>query len=210
MRVVSSEALAWLGWLLTLSSSIGTKAAGLNASEWAAWVQAVFSLVAIAVVIWQNWTEKRRRERERDDRAQVVAARLSVWLGEIGGRIDLSLMQLESLRGTDRLLHPLERLGLKLNVVGRIDDTMSDLHYLRAGSADIAQLAYFANFFDAFVDNQTAAIIARSAGSLGASQSDLTEFYSAVENQLKNMKQLHTNTERHISPLIDVAIEQER
>ena len=74
LHAVGSEVLAWLGWLLALPGSIATKAAAMNASEWAAWVQAVFSLVAIGVIIWQNFVEKRRRERDRDDRAMVVAA----------------------------------------------------------------------------------------------------------------------------------------
>ena len=180
-------------------------------------MQAIFSVVAIVAgfgtVIYQNRHSDEMQESDRASRAEVVALRLSVWLGEIGGRIDMSFLRLQNLLNTERTLQPLARIGpeLKLNMVGRIDDVMSDLHYLRAGSGDVAQLAYFANFFDAFVDNQTAIVIESvKPPSLGASKSVLEEFYSAVENQLKNMKQLHTNATRHLSPLIDSAIQKER
>ena len=84
---------------------------------------------------------------------------------------------------------------------------MSDLHYLTAGAGDIAQLDYFARFFDAFVDNQT---VTAGAWPQLSSGKQSGEFYDAAENQLKNMKQLHQNAERHLSPLIEGAIGKER
>ena len=189
----------------------------MDSAASAAWVQAIFSVVAIVAgfgtVIYQNRHSDKMQESDRDSRAEVVALRLSVWLGEIGGRIDMSLLQLEKLLNAEGVVQPLTGIGpgLKLNMVGRIDDIMSDLHYLRAGSGDIAQLAYFANFFDAFIDNQiTATMAAAKPQGLGGSKSALEESFSAVENQLKNMKQLHTNAVRRLSPLIDGAIQNER
>ena len=63
----------------------------LKAGDWAAWVQAVGSIAAVCagfgyVYVQTRWQDE-RRERDRADRAEVVAYRLSGWLGEVGLRV---------------------------------------------------------------------------------------------------------------------------
>lgn len=210
-----ADTIAWLEWLAGLPGGMAAKAENMEASAWAAWVQAIGSILAIVAgfgtVVYQNRHSDKAQESDRKSRAEIVALRLSVWLGEIGGRIDNSLLRLQKSLNTERMLPNVVLIGpeLKLNVVGRIDDVMSDLHYLRAGSGDIALLAYFANFFDAFINNQITATMQR-LGDGKSDYSELKEFYSSVANQLNNMKNLHTNATRHLSPLIDTAIQKER
>ncbi len=185
----------------------------MDASAWAAWVQAIGSILAIGAgfgsVIYQNHYTTKREAVDRRSRAEVVALRLSVWLGEIGGRIDTSLLRLEHFKAT-RL--PVDEAApqLKLGAVGQVDAVMSDLHYLTAGAGDVAQLDTFARFFNAFVENQAAAFTQAFKAKRFADAPGMGEFYASVENQLRNMKQLHTNAERHLSPLIDGAVGKER
>lgn len=63
----------------------------MNAGELAAWVQAIGSILAILAgfgfVFLQNRLANRQRMRDRADRAEVVAYRLSGWLSEVGSRV---------------------------------------------------------------------------------------------------------------------------
>ena len=124
MDAVGSEVLAWLGWLLALPGSIAIKAAGMNASEWAAWVQAVGSILAIVAgfgtVFYQNRHTDKMQESDRKSRAEVVALRLSVWLSEIGGRVDISLLRLQKLLNTELPLQPLTKIGFITRVSKRV------------------------------------------------------------------------------------------
>jgi len=72
----------------------------LRASDWAAWVQAVGSIAAICAGFWTAYRQNKRAsklrqddrkeaERDRASRAEVVAARLSGWLGEASSRITI-------------------------------------------------------------------------------------------------------------------------
>ena len=79
---------------------------------------------------------------------------------------------------------------------------MSDLHYLRLGAGDIAQLDFHLRFFDAYLD------MANARGLLPVGE--LAIFYSSVESQLANMRALHGSAERHLAPIIDAAVAKER
>jgi hypothetical protein len=196
LHAVGPEVLAWLGWLVALPCSIATKAAGMDASAWAAWVQAVFSLAAIGVVIRQNYLEKKRRERDRDDRATVVAARLSIWLVEIGALIEIRLDQLDKeIAGIRRRYSTLSKY--KLSVSGEIDSVMSDLHYLRKGSADVAQLDAFSKEYDMLIDK---AVINETQDGV----------HGELARHLENMKKLHANAARLLGPLVSDAVDNER
>jgi hypothetical protein len=181
-------------WLVTLPDGIATKAGKLSASEWAAWVQAIFSIIAICVVIGQNFLEKWRKERDRDDRAKVVVAGLSVWLGEIGSLVEIRLQDLQKI-----MIVPKEfwSYPARLDVSGGIESVMTDLHYLRKGSADVAQLHFFSKEFDKLIDK------AHGDASSPRIQPDLL-------NRLKNMKQLHGNAMRLLEPVMQDAVKDER
>lgn len=216
MHAVGGEALAWLGWLLALPISIATKAAGMDASAWAAWVQAVFSVIAIGVgfgsVVYQNRRTDQSEEAERERRAEVVAYRLSGWIVEIGGRIDLALQtchaQLsKASQGPPRLVSDLIaelRLGMELGIEG----VLPELHYLSSGSGDIAQLDYFTRFFDGWLDRT--AITKPGQGPQMMAGPSLREFYEYAERQLTMMKTLHTDAARHIAALVEQAIKKGR
>jgi hypothetical protein len=136
----------------------------LKAGDWAAWMQAVGSIAAICAgfgtVYWQNRKAEELREqdrvlgeRDRADRAEVVAFRLSGWLSEVGSRIQLSSEYYDDIRKHFPMPEPFRIISqVKLDMVVGIEGVMSDLHYLKAGSGDIAQLDFHARFFDAFLD----------------------------------------------------------
>jgi hypothetical protein len=194
LHAVEPEVLAWLGWLVALPCRITTKAAGMDASAWAAWVQAVFSVIAISVVIAQNVLEKWRRERDRDDRAKVVVAGLSVWLAEIGSLVEIRMQDLQKIMSLPKVFWS---YPARLDVSGGIESVMSDLHYLRKGSADVAQLHFFSKEFDNLIDK------AHGDASSPKIQPDLL-------NRLKNMKQLHGNAMRLLEPIMQDAVKDER
>jgi hypothetical protein len=81
MDAVGSEARAWLDRLLALPNNIATKVAGMDATAWAAWVQAVGSVLAIGAGFLTMYLQNRRADNalraERRSRAEVVALRLS-------------------------------------------------------------------------------------------------------------------------------------
>ena len=104
-----------------------------------------------------RWQDE-RRERDRADRAEVVAYRLSGWLGEVGSRVRERCQfyqNFKNARDHSDEDHPLQlRAPLKLNArkLGEdcgIEGVMSDVHYLRGGSGDIAKLDFQARSFDA-------------------------------------------------------------
>ena len=86
--------------------------------------------------------------RDRADRAEVVAYRLSGWVGKVGSRVGERCQFYQKFKNTrdhSDENHPLEiraplKLGVrKLDEDCGIESVMSDLHYLRSGSRDIAQ-----------------------------------------------------------------------
>lgn len=128
-----------------------------DATGWAA-IQAVGSIAAIfagfAFVLLQNGLESCHAKRERADRATVVAYRVSGWLAEVGTRVKLKQDRYYLIRKHNpKLPHPGE-IGreLKFNMVVGIDELMSDLHYLKKGAGDVAQLDYFIKSYDDLLD----------------------------------------------------------
>jgi hypothetical protein len=83
--------LAVLAW----GGCMANKAAGMDASAWAAWVQAGGSILAILAGFGTMYVQNRlasiTRERERKRRAEVVAFRLGGWLTDTGVSLDLAL-----------------------------------------------------------------------------------------------------------------------
>jgi len=150
----------------------------MDANGWAA-VQAIGSIVAIAAgfatVFLQNWLANRQRERDRADRAEVVAYRLSGWLGEVGSRVGERSQFYEDFKnaleqGGDHPLQlraPLKLDARKLDEDCGIESVMSDLHYLkrgsgdRSGSGDVAKLDFQARSFDAYLDSKKEGGVAR-------------------------------------------------
>lgn len=188
----------------------------MKAGDWAAWVQAVGSIAAICAGFGTAYLQNRKgeelrerdrvmRERDRVDRAEVVAFRLSGWLSEVGSRLIVARERYDQLRIHNRVELPQPNqvaFLLTLDVVVGIDDVMSDLHYLKAGTGDVAQLNYHVRFFNAFV--------AMTKERRDFSKSELSSFYDEVERHLKNMQGLHSNAERHLTPIIDAAVARER
>jgi hypothetical protein len=79
LHALGSAVLAWCG-------CTANKAAAMEASAWAAWVQAVFSVVAIGAGFLTMYLQNRHadaiREAERKRGAEVVVFRVSGWLAE--------------------------------------------------------------------------------------------------------------------------------
>ena len=67
----------------------------MSAEAWAAWVQAIGSIIAIVAGFgtlgYQNWRNDRLGETERKNRAEVVVLRLDERLIDIGKRIETAL-----------------------------------------------------------------------------------------------------------------------
>jgi len=82
----------------------------------------------------------------------VVAVRLSVWLAEVDLLITVKLEQYKGMVSGSIPKEFWSPLPLKLNVSGGIEAVMSELHYLRKGASDVAQLEYFAREFDTYID----------------------------------------------------------
>lgn len=174
----------------------------MSKSEWAAWVQAVGSIAAICAgfgaVLFQNWLGNKQRDRDRDDLAKVVAARLSIWIVEVGALIQAKLEDYEDMQKRSVLLsRDTDLEEFKLNISGGIESVMSDLHHLRKGSADVAQLAYCVKEFDAFVDK-------------AASKLEWAEFHTQLGRRLGVMKQLHTEAVGHLDAIISAAAKEKR
>jgi hypothetical protein len=193
-------------WALVVLGSLGglffvlagiTKV-GMDATAWAAWAawfQALIAGAAIGVVGWQNVLAQRQRERDRDDRAKVVVARLSVWLGEVGSLVDI---RTEDLRKIMMMLAEHDwYYPAKLELSRGIDGVMSDLHYLRRGSADVAQLDAQAIEFDKLIEKAGRAKIK-------------PRIQPALLARLKAMKELHGNAVRLLAPVMQDAANEER
>ena len=76
----------------------------LKAGEWAAWVQAIGSILAIGAgfgtMFLQNRHADRVQEAERVRRAEVVAYRLSGWSTEARYKIESALKSCKDARAT--------------------------------------------------------------------------------------------------------------
>jgi hypothetical protein len=193
-------------WALVVLGSLGglffvlagiTKV-GMDATAWAAWAawfQALIAGAAIGVVGWQNVLAQRQRERDRDDRAKVVVARLSVWLGEVGSLVDI---RTEDLRKIMMMLAEHDwYYPAKLELSRGIDGVMSDLHYLRRGSADVAQLDAQAIEFDKLIEK-------------AGREKIKPRIQPALLARLKAMKELHGNAVRLLAPVMQDAANEER
>lgn len=183
----------------------------LKAGEWAAWVQAIGSILAIAAgfgtVIFQNRHADRVQEAERARRTEVVAYRISVWLGEVGVIIEETLKKCRDSRanipsGPPEVVTYLAR-ELKISTATNIDSVLPDLHYLLAGSGDIAQLDHFMRTYAAWLDRL-------SEGPKTGVTTELRGIYDYSERQLRTMSSLHANAERYIRPLVQGAIDGDR
>jgi hypothetical protein len=131
----------------------------MTTADWAAWVQAVGSIAAIgagfATLYFQNRRADKLRERDRTDRAEVVALRLSGWLSEVGALIQTKSEDVDTLRKHNPVMPPLDPdlvNRMKLDATASIESAMSDLHYLKVGSGDVAQLDFFIRDFDAYLN----------------------------------------------------------
>jgi hypothetical protein len=185
----------------------------MAAEVWAAWVQAIGSILAIgagfATMYLQNRHSDRAQEAERARRAEVVAYRLSGWMGEAGIRIARALKvckdaQTKIKQGPPRIaseLIPAMRLGM----VSDIDSVLSDIHYFLRGSGDIAQLDHLIRAYEGWLDR----LGSTRPGSfpIPMAEYSMREFYEYAERQLRAMSELQANAERHISPLVQGAID---
>ena len=200
----------------------------MKAAEWAAWVQAVFSVVAIVAGFATTYIQSQKaaqlrqmdkddRERDRVTRAEAVAFRLSGWLGEVSGRIEMArqISRLLRVRTRQTSLTPRKQphefaKELKLNVIFGIDDVMADLHYLTVEVGDVAQLDYLCKFFDAYLDFEINKSIELSKVGHGMTEVELADFFDYIDKKLENMHELHANAARHIKPIIEAVIKRER
>jgi hypothetical protein len=170
------------------------------AEAWAAWVQAVGSILAIGAgfltMFLQNRHADQAQEAERERRAEVVAYRLTGWIGEAGARIDRALRtcQKNKLTPSPSTLAGYLIPDLKLGMVSRIDGVLPDLHYLASGSGDIAQLDHLMRAYEAGLDRWNV-----NAGMEGP---EVQEFYGHWERRLSELRALHANAERQIAPLV--------
>ena len=165
-------------------------------------------LRGLGVFLLQNWLERSRAERDRADRAKIVGYRVSGWLAEVGTRVKLKQDRYDLIRKHNpQMPHP-GYVGrqLKFNMVVVIDDVMSDLHYLKKGAGDIAQLDYFIKSHDALLD-QAILISDQSISSLPLVEDDI---YTGVENHLRIIKQLFEAAQRLLTPILAAANEEER
>jgi hypothetical protein len=176
----------------------------MTAEGWAAWVQAIGSIVAIgsgfATVYVQNRRSDTLRERDRADRAEVVAFRLSGWLSEVGLRVLLKLEDYDEVRRTHPTMPSLEQMAARWKLDVAIQPVLSDLHYLEKGAGDVAQLEFHVRCFDAYLD--------RVARRIFTGEED--KIYKNIGDQLARMQALHAAAERHLAPIIDAAIKRER
>jgi hypothetical protein len=150
-------------------------------------------LAGFGFVFLQNRLANRQRMRDRADRAEVVAYRLSGWVGEVGSRVGERCQFYQKFKNTrdhSDENHPLQiraplKLGVrKLDEDCGIESVMSDLHYLKSGSRDIAQLDFRARLFDDYLDSKT----------------DEAELLvdDSIEGRLRTLRELHASAERHL------------
>jgi hypothetical protein len=211
LDALGSETLAWLGWLVALPSSIATKAAGMNASEWAAWVQAVGSILAIVAgfltMFLQNRHADKIREAKRARAEEVVVFRVSGFLADLGHRIKPALKECEVGRANASLGGVLSDVitELRLNMPSRIDGVLADLHYLLAGSGDIAQLDHLVRGYEAWLDGTLTLNTKPGGPSPRIDETSLRDTYARAEGQLNAMNGLLKNAVRYTGPIQDQA-----
>jgi hypothetical protein len=178
----------------------------MDSGTLAAWVQAVGSILAIGsgfgTVFLQNRNAEKLREQDRADRAVVIAFKLSGWLGEMEALIQTTLEFHENIQ-KDKPQPNRITAKLKLEPSVGIESVMSELHYLKAGSGDVAQLDFFARFFDSYLDKTY-------AQSPFTTTEELDTYHTSVERQLKNMLQLCANAQRHLAPIVEAGLKKER
>jgi hypothetical protein len=187
----------------------------LKAGEWAAWVQAIGSIAAIGAgfgyaYLQARWQDQ-RRERDRDDRAQVVAFRLNGCLDEVGRRIKDKTETYGRLAWDGKLPQPhqiVRQWNLDLQI--GIDDVMPDLHYLRAGSGAVAQLDYQISYFDAFLQQWYDKSLFKATTASALNQQEMETIYKTVEHQLSLIRQLHADAKRHLDPILQAALAKSR
>ena len=197
MDVLGSEMVAWLGWFFALPGSLLTKAASMNV----ACVGVVISILAIlagfGTAIYQNRHADRVQEAERARRAEVVAYRLSVWLSEVGTSVERALGECRdsraNLSGSPAVADTYLTRGLRMNTATNIDDLLPDLHYLLAGSGDIAQL-------DQLIRSYKAWLVRDGVASKAGTPSELIKVCDDAERQLRMISTLHANAERPHKP----------
>jgi hypothetical protein len=134
----------------------------MTAEALAAWVQAVGSILAIGAgfltMYLQNRHADEAQEAERARRAEVVAYRLSGWVAETGVRIEALLSTCQEQRrkasqGPPRIEAELIH-EVRLRLVSQAAPVLPELHYLRLGSGDIAQLNFLAQEYDGWLDHR--------------------------------------------------------
>ena len=139
------------------------------------------------------------RELDRTDRAEVIAFRLSGWLSEVGALIQTKSEEFDTLRKHNPVMPQFTQdivNKLKLDAAVSIESAMSDLHYLKVGSGDVAQLDFFTRYFDAYLNRAL-----RMTPGRGYSAGDLAVIYSHVGALQKEMQQLLT-ADRHSNPIV--------
>lgn len=216
MRDIEGEVSALLEWLLALPGIIDAKAATMDASAWAAWVQAVFSVLAIvagfATMYLQNRHADRVRREDQERGAEVVAYRLSGWIGDVGVRVAKALATCKDRLGKVSSGPPRALASvideLRLGIPWGIDGVLSDLHYLSSGAGDVAQLDHIAHTYEAWLDGTLAKNTLPGGAPLLAPPS-LRDFYRDAEAQLTALKALHANAERFIGPVLQRAIKKD-
>jgi hypothetical protein len=150
-----------------------------------------------------------RRERDRADRAEVVAFRLSGWLSEVGSRLQLKSEAYAVFHKHNPNAPPQPYtvvMQWKLDLSGGIESVMQDLHYLKSGAGDLAQIDFHVRYFDAYLD----AVHVKGLGGVPYSAGEFGEIYKNIGDQLTHMRELHATAERHLNPIIDAAIKRER
>jgi hypothetical protein len=93
----------------------------------------------------------------------------------------------------------------KIDMSVGIEGAMSDLHYLKNGAGDVAQLDYCIKYFAAHLDGEHTKSIEKTYKA-----EELDRIYKNIGEQLNNMRKLHANAERHVSSIIEAAIQKER
>jgi len=186
----------------------------MTAEAWAAWVQAVGSILAIGAGFLTMYLQNRHADRvqkaERSRQAEVVAYRLSGWLSEAGVRISRAFgacqaAQAKAASGPPRNIADLIP-ELRLNMVTNIEAVLPDLHHLESCSGDVAQLNHFMHTYEAWLSRLFAEATRPGEEPHMVAGPGRREFYSRAEVQLNAMSTLHANAERHLSAVVKVAI----
>ena len=73
-----------------------------------------------------------------------------------------------------------------LDASGRIENVISDLHYLKTGSGDVAQLDFFTRYFDAYLNRALRKMPPKG----GYSAEDLDVIYQHIAGLLKETQTL--------------------